>query len=359
VERRNYSGLDTTYPRRIEPLWLVLLLGLATALPSCVTDYAIVGGNGETEYVIVEVESAIPVHIIEEVEVPGEPAGDIWLDTFNQPRSVDGVDILWVIDTSGSMYQYQDELLLGIEAMLNALPPSGWRLAMISNNPPSAAAEAQFPLVPGDDIDDATDMLNAMLTGGMEEGFDSVYEYIVNNAYASTWMRDDAALLVVFVSDEEEQSNQYMINVNDFTSWYGSLRGGSSSYVSSIVNVEIADSICPSAPPAHYVGSRYMEATNFFGGIIVDICDEDWSPGVTDASVMIEPHEEWPLTYIPIESTIRIWIDTQLNYDWVYDATTNSIQFTVIPPGGSHVEIAYIIDPDPGSDTGDDDDSGA
>jgi len=358
VERRNYNGLDTRHPRRIGPLVVALFLGLATALPSCVTDYAIVGGNGETEYIIVEVPSAIPVYIIEEVEVPGEPAGEIWLDSFNQPRSVDGVDILWVIDTSGSMYRYDPALLLGIEAMLNALPPSGWRLAMISNNPPSAAAEAQFPLVPGDDIDDATDMYSAMLTGGMEEGFDAVYEYIVNNPYSSTWMRDDAALLVVFVSDEEEQSNQYMINVNDFTSWYGSLRGGNSTYVSSIVNVAAVDSVCLTTPPAINIGDRYMDATNYFSGIIVDICDEDWSPGVTDASVMIEPHEEWPLTYIPIESTIRIWIDSQLNYDWTYDATTNSIQFMIIPGGGSHVEIAYIIDPDPGSDTGDDDDSG-
>ena len=354
-QRINYE-LATRSPRGIGRQWAALLLGLALALPSCITDYAIVGGSGETVYVPVPVESSIPVYITEEIEVPGEPAGEIWVDSFTQPRSVDGVDILWVIDTSGSMNRYDDELLAGIEVMLNALPPSGWRLAMISNDPAKALVEAQFPLVPGDDINDAIDMYSLMGRGGMEEGFDAVFEYITNNPYSSTWMRNDAALLVVFVSDEEEQSNQYMINVSDFTSWYGSLRGGSS-FLSSIVNVEQVDSVCASPPSPINIGHRYMEATHFFGGIIVDICDIDWSPGVTDASAMVSPYEEWPLSYTPIESTIRIWVNQVLisSADWAYDAGTNSIQFNSIPSGGALVEIAYIIETAPSSptDTGD------
>jgi len=103
------------------------------------------------------------------------------------------------------------------------------------------------------------------------------------------------------------------------------------------------------------VGDRYIDATNYFGGIIVDICDADWSAGVTDASAMIEPHEEWPLSYPPIESTIRVFIDTVLqpDTDWYYDATTNAVVFNTIPGGGVLVEIGYIIDPNPSTDTGD------
>ena len=102
------------------------------------------------------------------------------------------------------------------------------------------------------------------------------------------------------------------------------------------------------------IGDRYMEATNYFGGVVVDICSEDWSPGVADASVQVDPHELWPLTYIPLEDTIRVFIDTQLNHDWIYDAATNSVMFTTIPGGGQLVEIGYIIDPESSSgDTGD------
>jgi hypothetical protein len=295
---------------------------------------------------IVEVE--VPVYIEVEIPTDNEDA-EIWVDSFTQPRSVDGVDILWVIDTSGSMNRFDANLLLGIESMLNALPASGWRLAMTSNDPTQAAIEAQFPLVPGDDIIDAEAMYNTMGRGGREEGFDAAYEYIVNNPYASTWMRPDAALLVVFVSDEEDQSDSHFPSVQDFITWYQGQRGGSG-FLSSIINVEIADSVCASPPSINDVGDRYIEATSWFGGIIVDICSDDWSPGVTDASVQLEPHEEWPLSYVPVEATIRVFIEGQLNWDWTYNAATNSVVFTVIPGGGQHVEIGYIIDESPGDD---------
>lgn len=323
-------------------------------------DY-VVHGNGPAGTRIVEVE--IPVYV--EIEVPGETQyGEIWVDSFDQPQSVDGVDILWIIDTSGSMNQYDPELIAGIEAMINALPEYGWRLAMMSNDPATAAAEAQFPLVPGDDVADALAMYNAMGRGHFEKGFDAAYEYIVNNSYASTWMRSDAALLVVFVSDEEEQSDDYFSNVDDFKSWYGSLRGGSA-YIASINNVAVADSLCDHPPSIINVGDRYMEATNHFGGVIVDICDEDWAPGVQDASSRIEPYEKLELTYVVSdEDTIRVFINGALNWDWHYQASDNTVYFDVIPAGNDHVEVAYHYDPDDphgtgAGDTGDTGDSGA
>ena len=38
-------------------------------------------------------------------------------------------------------------------------------------------------------------------------------------------------------------------------------------------------------------GDRYIEATNYVAGQIVDICSEDWSAGVVDAATRLEPHE--------------------------------------------------------------------
>ena len=306
---------------------------------------------GETEYI------EIPIYI--EVEVPGETEyGEIWVDSFDQPQSIDGVDILWIIDTSGSMNRYDPELIAGIEAMINALPESGWRLAMMSNDPSKAAIEAQFPLVPGDDIADAMDMYSAMGRGGLEKGFDAAYEYIINNTYAATWMRPDAALLVVMVSDEEEQSDVHFPNIDDFKSWYNSLRGGSA-FLASINNVAQADSVCLSIPNAVDVGDRYMEATNHFGGVVVDICSEDWATGVDDATSRLEPYEALELTYVVSdESTIRVFINGALNWDWHYQASDNTVYFTVIPSGNDHVEVAYHYDPaDPhgygSTDTGD------
>ena len=323
--------------------YVKLLLAFAVAvLTGCSPDYSIVTG-GSTEVVYQEV----PVYVYE--EVPTDP-GEIWIDSFIQPQSVDGVDIIWVIDTSGSMSIYDEELLAGIEAMMLALPSSGWRLAMMSNDPVEASLEAQFPLVPGDTIQDAIDMYTLMGRGHREEGFDAAYEYLVNNTYAQTWLRPDAALLVVFVSDEEDQSDDYFPLVSQFTSWFGSQRNGSA-YIASIVNVEQADSSCERPPSVYNIGYRYMEATNYFGGTIVDICSDDWSPGVNDASSRLEPAESWPLTYEPVEDSIRVFINGSLNYDWTYSSTDNTIYFTVIPGGNDLVEIGYRYFPED-EDTG-------
>lgn len=329
-------------------------------------DYVIHGsGNGETIVVTETVEKEIEVPIYVEVEVPvpvpGETEteyGEIWVDSDTQVASVDGVDILWVIDTSGSMGRYSAQLMAGIEAMLLGLPSSGWRLAIIPSDPYHAVSEAQFPLVPGDDIDDAIDMYNAMGRGGMEHGFDAAYKYIMENPYSATWMRSDAALLIVFVSDEEEQSNTRMINVSDWTTWFGSQRGGSA-FMSSVINLEETESVCDFYVSPIDVGDRYIEATNYFGGVIVDICAEDWTPGVADATSSVQPFESIKLTYVPVrEDTMRVFINGVLSWDWYYDSTDNAVHFNTMPVANDHVDVAYHYDPDDpygteSADTGD------
>ena len=331
-----------------------LLVFVAAVLTGCSTnmDYYIIGSGTETVtevvYETVYEEIEVPVYI--EVEVPADP-GLIWIDSFIQPQSVDGVDIIWVIDTSGSMNRFDEELLAGIEAMLLALPESGWRLAMLSNDPGEASIEAQFPLVPGDDIVDAESMYNSMGRGHREEGFDASYEYLMNNTYAQTWLRHDAALLVVFVSDEEEQSDDHFPTVDGYVSWYQTQRGGSA-YLASIVNLTPAESLCNTRNDVN-TGYRYIEATNHFMGQVVDVCSEDWSAGVIDAATRLEPYEHVQLTYEPIEESIRVFINGALNYDWYYSATDNTIYFTVIPGGNDLVEVGYRYFPDEGGDTGD------
>ncbi len=324
-----------------------LLVFVAAVLTGCTTnmDYHLVGEGSGIEVIYEEVE--VPVYVYE--EVPTDP-GLVWVDSFLQPQSVDGVDILWVIDTSGSMNRYDEELMAGIQAMLLALPESGWRLAMLTNDPSYASIESQFPLVPGDDIVDAENMYNNMGRGHREEGFDASYEYLVNNEYAQTWLRYDAALLVVFVSDEEEQSDDHFPTVDGYISWYQGLRNGSA-FLSSIVNIDPSESLCNTN--AYNNGDRYIEATEHFGGQIVDVCSEDWSAGVVDAASRLEPYEYIQLTYEPIEESIRVFINGALNYDWYYSATDNTIYFTVIPGGNDLVEVGYRYFPDEGGDTGD------
>lgn len=331
---------------------------IALGLLSCTQDYSVINSKEPETIVItetvtetetVEVEIEVPVYV--EVEVPVNE-GVIWIDSFTQHMSIDGIDILWVVDRSGSMGRFNTELLAGVEAMLLALPISDWRLVMISADPDRAVVSNEFPLVPGDDIDDAAAMLATLTSAPKEEGFNAVYQYINHNPYSATWMRADAGLLVVFVSDEEEQSHLAYPSPMDFISWYGSLRMGSV-FMASIVNHDPSVSLCAWVSPPD-IGVRYMDATTMLGGVIVDICDTDWSPGVTDATNSIEPVEKIELTHKAEIDSIRVFINGSLNHDWLYVESENTVYFTVIPTAGQLVEVGYrYIELDTGAvDTG-------
>jgi len=222
--------------------------------------------------------------------------------------------------------------------MMNNLPIDvNWRLKMITAGG-YITQTTTFPLTRGDTIQDAVDMLNALPSDGYERGFDAVKEYIQNDAYAQTWLRHDASLLVLFVSDEEEQST---MTVNDFIVWYENLRKGS--YMASIVNVETADSICTWAPYGNMIGARYMEATDYFAGNIIDICEEDWGTAVEEATNQIEPYEDYMLTHLPYEGTIVVFEDGIPFSHWYYNKLDNKIYFNVIPIEGSLIEIGYDV----------------
>jgi hypothetical protein len=305
--------------------------------------------------VIVEVEKQveIPIVVIKEVEVliedTDDDAADVWVEHFTQPMSVNGVDILWVIDPSGSMYNDKPQILDGIADMMSMLPAADWRLAIISSDHRWSENENQFPLIPGDTAADAEAMYNAAVIGAFEAGFDATYGYIMNNPYAQTWLRHDAALLVVFVSDENEQSQIYFSATNEFTQWYSNLR--QSVFLASIVNFDPTVSLC-SASSASNTGTEYMDATNYFGGQIIDICDEDWSSGVADASNQTSPYEYWDLAKTPLyEDRIYVFVDGAevketdgVDIFWHYVASENRIYFDKVPDGGTLVEVAYYYE---------------
>ena len=200
------------------------MIYLLLALFSCAPDNMLSSHSVEEKYiypsyydVFVETDTAVV-----EVEVPSEDTGEtlpIWIDSFEQPNATAGVDVIWVIDPSGSMNIHRTRLLAGISDMMSAMPAVSWRLTIISADPRIALNDSDFPLLPGDGAAEAHAEYSSSVTGGMEQGFEAAYEYIENNPMAGSWMRDDASLLVVFVSDEEEQSNAAFPTVSDFTDW--------------------------------------------------------------------------------------------------------------------------------------------
>ena len=286
----------------------------------------------ETDTAIVEVEVYVPD--------TSEP-DPIWVDSFVQPAANSGVDIIWVIDPSGSMNIHRTRVLQGISDMMSALPQVNWRLTIISAANNTALNDADFPLLPGDTVADAQADYQNSVYGYLEAGMYAVYNYIENNSSSANWLREDASLLIVFVSDEEDQSQTQFPLVSDFTKWLDVQR--ESVYVASIVNFEQANSQCTNVNPI-YVGYRYMDVAQYYNGQIIDICSSDWSAGVIDAANGAVPYTEYPLTEVPSDyNYITVFVDGAVYHDayWDYNPVGNKIEFILEPTGGSLVEIAY------------------
>ena len=280
--------------------------------------------------------------VLDDTSIEEEENFPIWVDSFTQPTESNGVDIIWVIDPSGSMNNEKPYIIAGIEAMMNALPSTNWRLMIISSDYRQSAQTMDFPLMQGDSVADAITMYNSTVLGALEAGFDSLYEYIEFNEMAQNWMREDAALLTVFVSDEEEQSQHHLSTISSFTEWYTGLRDNV--FVSSIVNLDPSISLCNYS--INDVGDKYIDAANFYNGQVLDICSNDWSTGVLDAAAQIIPLENLDLSYIPLDpSMITVFVDGQPYHYWHYSSSHNRVYFDVIPGEGSLVEIAYNYDP--------------
>lgn len=308
-------------------MWLLSLLW------GCYSDHFLSHGNTEKQIEYVYVQD----NYIEGSEDTGsnEP---IWVDSFTQPSISNGVDIIWVIDGSGSMTDDHSLVLQGISDMIHSLPLISWRLVIISMTPHEAVAVDTFPILPGDSDMDAHLMFSQNVNMGYEQGFEALYQFIENNEFARQWLRDDAALLTVFVSDEDDQSESRFPTVELFRNWLDNVR--EHVYVSSIVNLGPEESLCNSY--THNVGFRYLELTNLYNGQSLDICSENWAQGVADASNQIQLKEWLDLSKIPAnKDEIYVFVDGLEYVAWHYNSDENRVYFDLVPDEETLVEIAY------------------
>jgi hypothetical protein len=257
---------------------------------------------------------------------------------------MNGIDILWVIDRSGSMVNEAAQIVTGIETMIAALPESDWRLVMINISSNHAGNSQLFPLIPGDGITEAWAMYNSLGGSNKEEGFNAVHTYMTENSYSQTWMRQDASLLIVFVSDEDEQSITRFPIVPNFIDWISSQR--SDFHITSIVHYQQYVSLCNYNPIA--VGDRYLEAVDLTGGTKIDICTDDWSAGITEALNQVEPYEYYDLSKrVKYPQYLQVFYDGRPAHpdEWRYDDVNNRVFFNPPPDGNVLVEIAYYYQP--------------
>ncbi len=280
---------------------------------------------------------------------PREPVKDIsaigetmisttMIETYTQGTSI-YVDIVWIIDNSGSMNSFQNQLSTNFSNFMTlflSYSPD-FQMAFITTDNPSFVGSTHFTQHDINVISDAANLIDSIGTGGSanEKGLEMLYQTLSNNR---SWFRQGASLIAIILSDEQDwsaNSPQYYATEIDFYYPQGSF----------LPFAIIGD--VPSGCNGAWPGWGYYELVNHYGSAWWSICDADWGTQMEDIALAVINSAAYGLDHpSPKQDSIRVFVNGQeLLAGWTYNVAGNSVSFDWgrMPDPGDTVEISYEI----------------
>ena len=258
-------------------------------------------------------------------------------------------DIIWVIDNSGSMFPFQNSLINNMSSFFTAFfaqQDVDFRMGFITTDDHMLVSGDYIDKNTADPISAATDILLSIGTygSGNERGLLELNEAMSYFVSSVTFMREEANFVVIFLSDEQDNSaNSYTWFISAYSlkkdptkfKAYGVI-GDYPSGCTGLFN---------GYPYAADYGAGYYELINYYGGDWFSICNPDWATSLTAIANDIIIRSVYPLSESdPVESTIEVYINSQLlTTGWIYDSSDNSVKFDAnhIPTSGQTIRIEY------------------
>ena len=349
-----------------------------------VFDYAPVDESTDTcSLFIVSSDSQTPT------EVPvtgwgGYPAQLVDLFTDSEAQKV---DVLFVVDDSGSMSEEQVNLSDSFEAFIYeaASWDSDYQIAVTTTTISlfelsGGALYGSPPWVTDDNWEKFVNIVEVGTTGsGDEKGIWAAYiatsSPLVDppegacevdtdcglNRTCSAGMcqginygffREDAALEIVFVSDEEDHSPE---ELEAYLNHFRGIKGYAHPELLHMHAIVGPPGGCSSANGSAEAGHRYMNMAHATGGAVYSICELDFAKGLEGiGEIAFASKMEYTLSQIPAPTTIMVTIEglpcpalTGGIFNWVYDAEDNTVTLTeegICTAGsGDEVLIAYDL----------------
>lgn len=276
------------------------------------------------------------------------------------------VDVLWVVDTSGSMAARQTELAKQIPIFIDGLNKTGldYQIGVTTMDMSDTGARGRLiarsgtPLVLTKSTPNLVSVLADRIRAGQagsatERGREAMMAALAlagPGRLNEGFLRDQSLLSVIFLTDEEDKSD----NSINYSSLLDALKPvlplGDRSWVAHLIGVTAADPSCKTAAWNLFSpGIRYSELADASGGISESICDADFKRALTNVrSRVLEMLTEWKLDRKPVESTIKVVVDgvtvpKNSTDGWSYRVSTNSIRFhgTAIPSAGARIQVTF------------------
>ena len=273
--------------------------------------------------------------------------GDIVRDSFTQ-SGIPSVDILFVIDDSGSMGPFQSELELNIQDFLSVLFTMSvdYNISFITTTNHIPVGQIINNLLADPLFESEMQLGSIGISGsGIEKGLEKSYLALSDSSvlgYGSGFLREHAALSIIYISDENDYSLQH---TSFYESYFKSLKH-LDTMVSSYAIIGDPPSGCSINNRSADFGELYYDLSILLGGGYYSICNSNWGTQMQNLAWNVIYNGNFELSESnPVESTIVVYNNGVLQTDWTYDSNSNSITFGSgsVPVEGDNIAIEYSV----------------
>jgi hypothetical protein len=303
------------------------------------------------------------------------------------------VDVLFVVDDSGSMEDDQDQLAANFPQFFTAsnVVAADYHIAVTTTlttdascvdltgnstcgdhemsghytacgndrflTPSSNDPEGQFDCNVRVTETRQPDRPTSAAEGGLRGAYNFLSAPKINNPVINGgFLRDEAKLHVIIVSDEADQSRGPTDLYIDF---FRNLKGFRNEGLVAVSAIAKRDGERCAGEDGDVGDGRYEDVVSALNGRFQSICDRDWSTtmrslGLDSLGLLVEFFLSRPATESTIQVCVRSGSTTATCQPaqrstsssatgWFFDASANSIVFNAgsVPPRGSRVEVRY------------------
>ncbi|UYL09220.1 hypothetical protein B9G69_001345 [Bdellovibrio sp. SKB1291214] len=295
------------------------------------------------------------------------------------------IDILWVIDNSGSMKTSQDNLAANFQSFIARFNQNNsdfhmavgttdaWEKQFNSSSEKARLRDGTGAVgsstrsgvyvmdknTPNLSQVFVTNVKQGINGNGDERAFESIKQ-ILQDPFNAGFRRPDATLAIIIVSDEEDFSqsvstfsesytNNKLYPVQNYIDFLDTYTGGTANGRNySVSNIAIQDTACRDQLKTDKFPTRYHDITNKTGGINGSLCSNFGATLELISDSIIQLSSSFKLSREPVPESIVVTVDgvtvaQDATNGWTYDAATLTITFhgSSVPNANSNVKINF------------------
>lgn len=288
-------------------------------------------------------------------------------ENFSQAISYNNkVDILWIVDNSSSMLKHQQSLSAQVPdlvAKLNSLKMD-YHMAVVTTSMGGTVPDGgKFMGTPKFVTASTPDLVNTlksrMIVGeagsNNERGLESMAAAL-STSYLSNegrgFFRDDALLVVIALSDEDDKS-AVSSPANYYTNFLDGIKrpwvDGSRSWIFNFIGVLPTSTNCKTFNDYSEAGLTFIDLVKTSGGVQESICNSNLSSSVANIRARIyQILTDFKLSKIPLIETITVSINDQpvprssVN-GWEYIEDLDVIRFygSSVPAADASIKVDF------------------